>query len=459
MKRNSHEASGSSGSKRCEASRTSMRISVFGLGYVGTVTAACLAAGGHNVVGVDVASDKVESINSGLSPIVERDVDRIIAKVASDGFLRATSEAEDAINESELAIVCVGTPSSENNSLDTQYVERVAEQIGAALSRTRKENFLFVLRSTVLPGSTRKIVLPILEQATGRAAGDGYDVAFYPEFLREGSSVDDFHHPPKIVVGERASGASQLLGQLYADIQAPRFITSLEMAEMIKYADNSFHAVKITFANEIGRICRAFDIDGREAMEIFCADRQLNISPAYLRPGFAFGGSCLPKDVRALVYQARHSDLNLPLLESVMMSNSEQVERVFRRIESYRPERIGLLGLAFKPGTDDLRESPLVNLAERLLGRGYALSIYDSDVKTARLVGGNRAYVERHLPHLSRLLASSLDDLNNSDTIVMGHPLKEETWLDRWLEQGKRVLDLVGKQTRAGHPLYEGLHW
>ncbi|HKP84684.1 MAG TPA: nucleotide sugar dehydrogenase [Blastocatellia bacterium] len=436
-----------------------MRISVFGLGYVGTVTAACLAAGGHKVVGVDVAPDKVESINGGRSPIIERDIDRVISKGVNEGFLRATSETEDAIAESDLAIVCVGTPSSENGSLDTQYVERVSQQIGAALSRTQKKDFLFVLRSTVLPGTTRKIVIPILEQAAGRAAGDGYDVAFYPEFLREGSSVEDFHHPPKIVVGERAAATSQALEQLYAGIQAPRFVTTIEMAEMVKYADNSFHAVKITFANEVGRICRALGIDGRGVMEIFCADRLLNISPAYLRPGFAFGGSCLPKDVRALVYQARHSDLDLPLLEGVMASNSKQVERVFRRIESYRPERVGLSGLAFKPGTDDLRESPLVSLAERLLGRGYKLSIYDLDVKAARLVGGNRAYVEQHLPHLSRLLVSSLDDLSDCDTIVIGHPLNEESRLDRWLEDGKRVLDLVGKQARASHPGYEGLHW
>lgn len=436
-----------------------MRISVFGLGYVGTVTAACLAAGGHKVVGVDIAPDKVESINNGRSPIVERDIDRIVAQAVESDHLRATSETEDAIAESELAIVCVGTPASENGSLNTQYVERVTAQIGSALSTSRKKDFLFVLRSTVLPGTTRKIVLPVLEQTAGRAPGDGYDVVFHPEFLREGSSVYDFHNPPKIVVGERSAGTSQALQKIYEHIQAPRFITALEVAEMIKYADNAFHAVKIAFANEIGRFCHSHDIDGREVMEVFCADRQLNISPAYLRPGFAFGGSCLPKDVQALLYQARHSDLRLPLLEGVMPSNSEQVERAFRHIESCRPSEIGFVGLAFKPGTDDLRESPLVSLAERLLGRGHKLSIYDTDVQAARLVGGNLTYVEQRLPHLSRLLVSSLDDLSGCDVIVIGHPLKEETRLDRWLEDGKKVLDLVGRQTRPGHPGYEGLHW
>lgn len=436
-----------------------MYISVFGLGYVGTVTAACLADTGHRVIGVDIATDKVESINAGKSPIIECGVDRIIERVVAAGHLRATTEADQAIADSELAIVCVGTPSSENSSLDTQYVERVTDQIGAALAKNHKKDFLFVLRSTVLPGTTQKLVLPILERATGRAPGEGYDIVFHPEFLREGSSVEDFYHPPKIVVGERSPGTSQLLQDLYKDIQAPRFIIPLAVAEMIKYTDNAFHAIKITFANEIGRLCHSLGIDSREVMEIFCADRHLNISPAYLRPGFAFGGSCLPKDVRALMYQARHCDLHLPLLESVLPSNSEQVERVFRRIELCHPVQVGLVGLAFKFGTDDLRESPLVTLAERLLGRGYKLCIYDPDVEAARLVGGNRAYVERHLPHLSRLMVSSLKDISHCDVIVVGHPLREEAWLDRWLEAGKKVLDLVGKQTRCDHPGYDGLYW
>jgi len=436
-----------------------MRISVFGLGYVGTVTAACLADAGHTVIGVDIATDKVETINAARSPIVEHAIDQIVSRTVASGHLLATTDVHQAIAESELAIICVGTPSSPNGSLDTQFVERVTAQIGAALSKNRKKDFLFVLRSTVLPGTTRKLVLPILEGATGRAPGDAYDVAFYPEFLREGSSVEDFYHPPKMVVGERAPGSSQPLQELYKDIQAPRFITRLEVAEMVKYSDNTFHAIKITFANEIGRLCRSLGIDSREAMEIFCADTHLNISPAYLRPGFAFGGSCLPKDVRALAYQARHCDLHLPLLESILASNREQVERVFRRIELHHPAQVGLVGLAFKPGTDDLRESPLVTLAERLLGRGYKLCIYDPDVESARLVGGNRAYVELHLPHLSRLMVSSLQEISQCDLIVVAHALAEAAWLDRWLEEGRKVLDLVGKHTRCGHPGYDGLYW
>lgn len=435
-----------------------MRISVFGLGYVGTVTAACLAATGHQVIGVDVAVDKVESINSGRSPIVERDVDRIISETSAASNLRATTNAADAIADSQLAIVCVGTPSSSDGSFDSQYVERVMVEIGAAIANTHKD-FLVALRSTVVPGTTNKLIVPILERCSGRAIGQGYDVAFHPEFLREGTSVEDFYHPPKVVIGERIPGSSQVLQDLYETIDAPRFVTSLEAAEMIKYADNAFHAVKITFANEIGSICKSHGIDSREVMEIFCADRQLNISPSYLRPGFAFGGSCLPKDVGALLHEARHRDLRLPLLEGLLPSNKEQIERVLRLVERGSPELIGLVGLSFKPGTDDLRDSPLVTLAERLLGRGYQLRIHDPNVETSRLVGGNRAYVERHLPHLSRVMVSSLDDLSECRVVVIGHPMQEVGRLDAWLAEGKRVLDLVGKQSRSGHRGYNGLYW
>jgi GDP-mannose 6-dehydrogenase len=436
-----------------------MRISVFGLGYVGTVTAACLAASGHEVIGVDVAPDKVESVNRGRSPIVEHDVDRIIGEAVAAGKLRATTETGDAISNSDLAIVCVGTPSSANGSVDTQYIERVAVQIGDALGRSDKSDFLFVLRSTVTPGTTRKLAIPALERATARTIGSGYDVVFHPEFLREGSSVEDFYHPPKIIIGERRSGAAERLLELYKGIEAPRFVTSLEVAEMTKYADNAFHAVKITFANEIGRLSKSLGLDSREVMRIFCSDTQLNISPVYLRPGFAFGGSCLPKDVRALLYQANQNDLELPLLAGLLPSNSAQVENVFKWIEGRSPELIGLAGLSFKPNTDDLRESPLVTLADRLLGRGYKLRIYDPSVETARLVGGNLAYVERHLPHISKLLVPSLDHFNECDLVVIGHRVQELGRVNAWLNGGKCVLDLDGSEPHSGHPDYNGLYW
>jgi GDP-mannose 6-dehydrogenase len=438
---------------------TSKRISVFGLGYVGTVTAACLAANGHEVIGVDVATDKVESVNRGRSPIVEHDVDRIIGEAVAAGKLRATTETDVAIFSSDLALICVGTPSSANGSVDTQYVERVAVQIGDALGRSDKRDFLFVLRSTVTPGTTRKLVIPALERATASTTGLAYNVVFHPEFLREGSSVEDFYHPPKIIMGESRSGASERLLELYEGIEAPRFVTSLEVAEMTKYADNAFHAVKITFANEIGRLSKSLGLDSRDVMKIFCSDTQLNISPAYLRPGFAFGGSCLPKDVRALLYEASQDELELPLLAGLLPSNSAQVENALKWIEGRSPELIGLAGLSFKPNTDDLRESPLVTLADRLIGRGYGLRIYDPSVETARLVGGNRAYVERHLPHLSKLLVRSLDHFNQCDLIVIGHRVQEQGRVSTWLEAGKCVLDLDGNETHSGHPGYNGLYW
>lgn len=434
-----------------------MHVCVFGLGYVGSVTAACLAADGHRVTGVDVSADKVQALNDGKSPLIEPGLDEMIRTAVDAGLLRATTRPAEALAEAELAIVCVGTPSARNGSLEVEYVERVGTQIGEAL-RTRTRPLLVVLRSTVLPGTTRGIFLPRIEEASGRASGDGWDVVFHPEFLRESSAVEDFYNPPKIVVGERAEGASAPLLSLYDRIEAPRFVTPLEVAETVKYADNAFHAVKVTFANEVGQFCAALGVDSRRVMEVFCADRQLNISPAYLRPGFAFGGSCLPKDLRALVYQARREDLHLGMLEGVLGSNAAQVQRVMEQVRRHRPSRVGLVGLAFKPGTDDLRESPLVTLAEQLLGKGCELCIYDPDVNAARLSGRNRAYMEEHLPHLSRLLAESLDDLCTSDLVVLGHAPPEAAVIEKWLEQGKVVLDLVGKYP-ISDPRYEGLYW
>jgi GDP-mannose 6-dehydrogenase len=437
----------------------SKKISVFGLGYVGTVTAACLAQNKHRVIGVDVAEEKINLINAGRSPIIERDIDQVVAEGVAKGLLQATADVAHAVHASDLAIVCVGTPSSENNSLDTRFVEQVTAQIGVALKDQNKDGFLFVLRSTVLPGTTARTVIPLLERTSGRTAGNGYDVAFHPEFLREGSSVKDFHHPPKIVIGERAPGTARALKELYDGTKAPVFATTIEIAELIKYSANAFHAVKITFANEVGSLCQRLGIDAHEVMDMFCADTQLNISRAYLRPGFAFGGSCLPKDVRALIYHARHGDLELPLLESLLASNHEQIERVFRRIERHRPALVGMYGLAFKPGTDDLRESPLVTLAERLLGKGMVLRIFDPNVETSRLVGGNRAYVEQRLPHLSRQLVSCAETLAECDIIVVGHPMHDDSQMDHWLEAGRHVLDLTGATKRRTHPSYEGLYW
>lgn len=419
-----------------------MNISIFGLGYVGVVTAACLARDGHKVIGVDIEEEKVDLINAGQSPIFEEKIDELIGQAVVSSQLRATVSTREAISETDMAIVCVGTPSREDGSLETRYVQTVTQEIGEAL-RNQSRDFLVVIRSTVLPGTVRSIVMPLLEETSGKKLGSGIEVVFHPEFLREGSSVKDFYAPPRIVVGERIQGTGKQVVDLYEKIEAPRHFCSLEMAEMIKYADNLFHAVKITFANEIGLICHCYDIDSRQIMEIFCTDTKLNISPAYLRPGFAFGGSCLPKDLRAILALSREGNIAVPMLEHVMTSNQKQVERVLQLILSNNSRIIGFYGLTFKPGTDDLRESPLVELAERLLGKGFVLHIQDKFVQVNQLFGKNKAYIEHHLPHLAKLLVKSPDELNECDTILLGHPANDEE-INKWLRSGIRVIDLTG---------------
>jgi GDP-mannose 6-dehydrogenase len=437
-----------------------MKIGVFGLGYVGITTAACLAHDGHDVLGVDVVDEKVDAVNDGNSPIVEQKIDDLVEDEVESGRLRATTEAAEAIDHASMVFICVGTPSQSNGSLDVSHVERVSRQIGELIGERSPsaEDLLVVLRSTVLPGTTRGSVIPALEDASGREVGDGYEVAFQPEFLREGSAVDDYYDPPKIVVGERHDGASDALWDVYESIDAPRFATSIEAAEAVKYADNAFHAVKITFANEIGQILKAHDVDSREVMDIFCQDEKLNISSKYLRPGFSFGGSCLPKDLRAITYAAKHKDIDMPMLDDVLRSNNRHIERAVQAVLDHDPSQVGIVGLAFKPGTDDLRESPLVSVAERLLGKGIEVLIHDRHVRLSKLMGTNKSYVEEHLPHLSELLVSSLDKLCESDVVVVGHPVDTEE-VETWIDQGKQVVDLVGVLSHTSGPQYEGIAW
>lgn len=437
-----------------------MKIGVFGLGYVGVTTAACLADEGHLITGVDIADHKVESIENGEAPIVEEKIDDLVAKGRAENRLRATTSAREALNGADLAFVCVGTPSQENGSLDTSSVQHVAAEIGQVLDSepSRKSPLLIVFRSTMLPETTRNVLVPILEECSGQAVGNGYEVAFHPEFMREGKAVDDFYNPPKIVVGERHDGAADRLWDLYKDYDAPRFSTSLEAAEAVKYVDNAFHALKITFANEVGQILKAHGVDSREVMEIFRQDTKLNISPKYLRPGFAFGGSCLPKDLRAFTQAAQEKSVEPPVLDNILTSNKRHVERALRRIVDADPNRVGMVGLSFKPGTDDLRESPLVKLAERLLGKGIDIRIFDQEVRSSKLVGSNKSYVERHLPHLSELLVESVDNLSPSDLIVVGHPTDEKQ-ITNWMNSGVHVLDLVGASSRTTGASYEGFAW
>jgi GDP-mannose 6-dehydrogenase len=428
-----------------------MKISVFGLGYVGVVTAACLAREGHKIIGVDVQPIKVDMINSGQSPIIEEQIDKLVFDAVSNGSLKATLDSNVAVKSSDLAIVCVGTPSKGDGSLDNQYITQVVSQIGRAL-REREAPFYIVIRSTVLPGTLRDLVIPTLEQSCGRALGDGYEVTFHPEFLREGTSVSDFYNPPKIVVGEASPGSSQKVLDLYsAEIEAPRIVCSIEVAEMLKYCDNLFHALKITFANEVGQFCRCNGIDSQEVMSIFCQDTKLNLSAKYLKPGFAFGGSCLPKDLRAFLSVARMQNLKLPMLENVIVSNQQQIERSLDLVLSTNASRIGFHGIAFKPGTDDLRESPLVELGERLLGKGKKLVIFDEKVQIARLIGGNKSYVEQVFPHLAGFLTEQIDRLLDCEVVLIGHPVSEEC-LQNYLKNGIKVMDLTGTLSRRYNP-------
>jgi GDP-mannose 6-dehydrogenase len=438
-----------------------MKISVFGLGYVGCISAACLAARGHEVVGVDVVPAKVALVARGQAPVVEEHIDELICRVVSSGALRASTDAREAISATELSLVCVGTPSAPNGSLSTTYLERVTQHIGAAL-REQSHRHTVVFRSTMLPGTCENLLLPLLEHASGRRAGRDFGLAVNPEFLREGSGVQDFHDPPKIVIGEFDGASGDTVAALYAGLPGAVFRLPLAVAEMTKYVDNAFHALKVGFANEIGAICRGYGLDSHRVMDVFLADRKLNISPAYLRPGFAFGGSCLPKDLRGLLHAARRVDVTVPILEHVLPSNAEHLQRAFDLVAATGRRRVGLFGLSFKPGTDDLRESPLVELAERLLGKGYDLRIYDSTVSLSRLVGANREYITDRLPHLAELLTASVEQvLQHAEVCLVGCP--DGAVLSGLAAAGDRtIIDLVrlpDAERRRALPGYVGLGW
>lgn len=398
-----------------------MRISIFGLGYVGSVTAACLARLGHEVIGVEPNPVKVEMLNRGQSPIVEEGLEDLLKECIGNGRFKATADWSAAVNNTEMAFVCVGTPSLSNGNIDMRYVRRSAEHIGAAL-KDKSDYFRVVIRSTVLPGTVENIVIPSLEQASGRRVGQDFGVCMHPEFLREGTSIHDFYQPPKTVIGEYDEKSGELVARLYESIPGPIIRTSLRVAEMVKYADNCFHALKVTFANEIGSICKEAGIDSHEVMNIFCQDTKLNLSPSYLKPGFAFGGSCLPKDLKAIVYEAKARDVRVPMLGSILESNSNQIQRLIDKLVTYKGRSIGFLGLSFKGGTDDLRSSPIVDVVEAMLGKGFEIRIYDEHVSIARLIGANKEYIEKEIPHISKLMcASAAEVVEKSGVVVVAH--------------------------------------
>jgi len=437
-------------------------ISVFGLGYVGSVTAACFAHLGNNVIGVDVNPGKVEMLGSGRSPIVEAEVDELVAKAHRESRLRATTDTRQAVAESDVAFLCVGTPSLPNGKLDLAHVEHVCRDIGTALRNTAS-CYWVVLRSTVLPGTTETVVIPVLEAASGKRAGADFAVCYNPEFMREGSAVADFFEPPFSVFGAAYAEHLQPLKTLYGFAQSPVFETSIRVAEMVKYTSNCFHALKVSFANEIGTLCRHLGVDTQAVTEILISDTKLNISPAYLKPGFAFGGSCLPKDLRALTYRAKELDLKLPLLESVLPSNREHLERAVEAVLNARKKKVGLLGLSFKAGTDDLRESPQVQLAKRLLGEGCQLRIWDQDVSLGRLVGSNRHYIEEVIPHVGSLLVNELRDVVAfAEVVVVGSRAVDREALAACLSPQQIVIDLVNleKARRSDRMAeYRGVCW
>jgi len=436
-------------------------LGVFGLGYVGCVSAACFAKAGWQVIGVDVNSMKVDMINQGSSPVVEPGVAELVTEVVKSGRLRATTDACEAVEVAALSLICVGTPSTPNGALDLTYVARVCDDIGRALRR-RRERHVVVVRSTVLPGTVASVVIPTLERAAQRKVGDGIAVCVNPEFLREGSSLPDFYQPAFTLIGSDDPSAAREVAQLYATVDAPLHIVDTKVAEIVKYACNAFHGLKVTFANEIGNICRAVGIDSREVMRVFCEDTKLNLSPYYLKPGFAFGGSCLPKDLRALVHQARRLDVETPVLAAVLQSNRQQVERAVDMVLRTGKRRVGLLGLSFKSGTDDLRESPLVTLAETLLGKGMQLAIYDPDVSGSRVMGANRAYIEREIPHIWSLMRESVREVvQHAETIVIGNKLEDYRQVETLRQDGQVVIDLVRMfDKRSGEDdRYQGICW
>jgi GDP-mannose 6-dehydrogenase len=437
-------------------------LSVFGLGYVGAVTAVCMAHNGHRVLGVDVNPGKVEMLASGHTPIVEAGVEELAREAHAAGRLNATADAVLAVKETNVSFICVGTPSQRNGKLSLNTVERVCEDVGKALNRKSGYHWV-VLRSTVLPGTTDDLVTPVLERISGKRAGRDFGVCFHPEFLREGSAVADFFGPPFTIFGTSDHAHLGMLRELYHWAPAQIYQTTATTAEMIKYVCNVFHAVKVGFANEVGAICKELGVDTETVTKIFTSDTRLNISTAYLRPGFAFGGSCLPKDLRALTYRSKELDLHLPLIESLLPSNAQHIERAVETVLNAKKRNVGVLGLSFKQGTDDLRESPLVHLVKRLLGEGCNCLIYDEDVVLGRVLGSNRQFIDETIPHIGSLLNSNLAEvIETADVLIIGTGSVPREKIQAYLKSGTLVLDLVhleADRRLKNHQPYQGICW
>ncbi|NQX87072.1 MAG: UDP-glucose/GDP-mannose dehydrogenase family protein [Halioglobus sp.] len=437
-----------------------MNISIFGMGYVGVVSATCLASDGHRVIGVDPNRAKITLINAGEAPIVEQGLGPLLSAGVDSGLISARSDAASAVLETDISFICVGTPSQSNGSLDLRYVKNVCQEIGDAVGQ--KDSFhVVVVRSTMLPGSMLDTVIPTLEKSSGKMAGEGFGICINPEFLREGTAINDYKNPPKTVIGEVDARSGDILEELYGTLAAPLVRTDISTAEMVKYTDNVWHALKVSFANDIGNLCKLIDIDGHEVMDIFCQDHKLNLSTAYLKPGFAFGGSCLPKDVRALSHKAKSLDLDMPIIDNILEANERQVERGLSMILAKANKRVSVLGFSFKAGTDDLRESPLVEVIERLIGKGYDLRLYDKNVSMASLVGANKDYILNVIPHISQLMVETLDEaLAHGETIVIGNGAEEFETIPSRTKDNQVIVDLVRiGDYRSIEGRYDGICW
>ena len=438
-----------------------MRVSVFGMGYVGCVTSACLARDGHQVIGVDVNPLKVETIQSGHSPIVEPDLEEWISTGTSSGRLQAVCDGTTAVRDSDITLICVGTPSHRNGSLKLDFIEKVCREIGTALAA--KDGYhVVVVRSTVLPGTIEERLLPILEQSSQKSAGRDFGLCTNPEFLRESTAIKDYYNPSHIVIGAFDAKSADMVARLYTEVDAPIVRTTIKTAEMVKYVNNAFHALKVVFANEIGNLCKVHGIDGQEVMNIFCQDRQLNISPTYFRPGFAFGGSCLPKDTRALAYRAKQRDVDSPLLEAILDSNEKHIRRGIAMVERTQRKKVGILGLSFKAGTDDVRESPVIPLVETLIGRGYDVRVYDEHLQLDKLTGANKAFLDKEIPHIASLMRPSIDELvAEVDVVVVTNNSPAFQHVPRQIREEQVLIDLVGSNRCNGEVrgTYEGICW
>ncbi|CAN5730125.1 GDP-mannose 6-dehydrogenase [soil metagenome] len=438
-----------------------MKISIFGLGYVGAVSLACLSRDGHDVIGVDIDEAKLALIAAGKTPVVEEGMVELMQRVAASGKVTVTTDAQRAVRESDLSLVCVGTPSAANGSQDQGAILRLAREIGKAIAGKTVPHVV-VFRSTLVPGTVEDVLRPIIEDVSGKKDGEGFFLCFQPEFLREGSSIRDYDKPPFTVVGANHAHPAQRLRELFGHLPCQFIETSVRSAEMMKYCCNNFHALKITFANETARLCEALGVDPFEVMDLVCQDTQLNISRAYLKPGFAFGGSCLPKDLRATTHLAKIHDVEIPMLAGIMPSNARHLDLALQKVLASGKRRVGFVGLSFKSGTDDLRESPLVTLAEFLIGKGLEISVYDPEVNLSRLLGANRSFIEKHLPHIGRMLKTGLEEvIAGADVLVVG--LNGPEIVSALATHGSKdqlVLDLVNLKDHTGIPgRVEGLCW